>query len=182
MPTQTSALWPGGCPKLIFLDTVYDFAAYKQLWWDFLNVDDKEETHYTKLKFSTTRIMQRNQKCDWIQKWWVDYSVNKTTMDPHYHEAYHKFHCDICFKYNILDCFHIPYKTVKEMTVGEWSPFHNENKTLKEYMSCHYEWLVLTKVKHQIILGKPMIIWRIFTKAWDELLYKKHRFPGITVF
>lgn len=30
MPTQTATLWPGGDPKLIFPDTVYDFAAYKQ--------------------------------------------------------------------------------------------------------------------------------------------------------
>lgn len=46
MPTQTSTLWPGGDPKLIFLDRVYDFVAYKQLWWDLLNVDENEETHY----------------------------------------------------------------------------------------------------------------------------------------
>lgn len=65
---------------------------------------------------------------------------------------------------------------------GEWSPFHDENKTLKECMTCHYEWLELTKVKHQIILGKPMIVRRIFTKAWDELLYKKKRFLEIIVF
>ena len=41
MPIQTSALWPGGDSKLIFTDIVYDFSAYKQLWWDFLNVDNK---------------------------------------------------------------------------------------------------------------------------------------------
>ena len=64
MPTQTSILSLGGDPKLIFPDTVYDFAAYKEPWWDFLNVHDKEETHYTKLKFSTTGIFQRNQQCD----------------------------------------------------------------------------------------------------------------------
>lgn len=68
------------------------------------------------------------------------------------------------------------------MTVGEWSPFHDDNKTLREYMSRHYEWLVLTKIRNQIIQGKPMIVTRIFTKAWDELLYKKYRFPKITVF
>lgn len=56
------------------------------------------------------------------------------------------------------------------MTVGKWLPFHDENYSLKEYMKEHLEWLVLTKVKHQIVLGKPMIVCRIFTKAWDELL------------
>lgn len=103
-------------------------------------------------------------------------------MDPLYHESHYRFHYDICFEHNIPDCFHIPYKTVKEMMVGEWSPFHDESKTLKEYMTRHYEWLVLTKLKHQIILGKPMIFQRIFTKALDELLYKKKIFPEIIVF
>lgn len=66
------------------------------------------------------------------------------------------------------------------MENGEWSTFYNHS--LKEYMSGHYEWLVLTKVKYQIVLGKPMIVRRIFTKAWDELLYKRNRFPEITIF
>lgn len=37
------ALWPKNDPKLIFLDIVFDFAGYKQLWWDLLNVDGKNE-------------------------------------------------------------------------------------------------------------------------------------------
>jgi len=86
-------------------------------------------------------------------------------MEPVYHESYYRLHCDICFEHNIPDYFHIPYKTVKEMIVDEWSPFHDDNKTLREYMSCRYEWLVLIKVKHQIILVKSMIIRRIFTKS-----------------
>ena len=101
MPTQTSALWPGGDLKLIFPDTMYGFAAYKKLWWDFLTVDDKEETHYTKLKSSTMGLMQRNQQCEWLQNRWTDFGVNRTTMDPLYHESHCRFHCDICFERNI---------------------------------------------------------------------------------
>jgi len=91
-------------------------------------------------------------------------------MDPIYHESYCRKHCDLCFEQNIGECFHPIYRTIKEMTVGKWLPFHDENYSLKEYMKEHLEWLVLTKVKHQIVLGKPMIVCRIFTKAWDELL------------
>lgn len=68
--THNDAKWPKGDPIIILSDTVYDFAGYKQLWWNFLNVDDKEETHYTKLKFSTMGIFQRNQQCNWFQDWW----------------------------------------------------------------------------------------------------------------
>lgn len=79
-------------------------------------------------------------------------------MDPIYHESHFRMHFHIYFEYNIGDFLHMPYKIVNEMMAGEWSPFHDENKTLKEYMSRNYDWLVLSKVKHQIILGKPMIV------------------------
>jgi len=160
---------------------VYDFAGYKKLWWDFLNVDDRVETHYIKLKFSAIGTFQRNQQCEWFREWWRDYGVNRTAIDPVYHESYCR-HCDLCFEQNIGECFHPIYKAVKEMANGEWSPFYDENYSLKEYMREHLEWLVLTKVKHQIVLGKPMIVRRIFTKAWDELLYKRNRFPALTMF
>lgn len=176
MKTHDAALWPGGDPKLIFPDTIYDLAGYKKLWWGFLNIGGKDETHYIKLKFGTTGIMQRNQQCDWLQTWWTDYGVNKTAFDPVYRESYSRFKCDICFEHNIPDCFHSPYNNVKEMLQI------SDNETLREYMTRHYEWLVLTKIKHQIVLNKPMIVRRIFTKAWDENLYKKFRFPEITVF
>lgn len=68
------------------------------------------------------------------------------------------------------------------MTEGEWSPSHNINYSLEEYMREHLEWLVLTKVQYQIVLGKPMIVLRIYTKAWDEHLYKRTRFPELTIF
>lgn len=61
-PTHPAALWPKGDPKIIFPGTVYDFAGYKKLCWDFFNVDDKVETHYTKLKFSATGTFQRNNQ------------------------------------------------------------------------------------------------------------------------
>lgn len=49
-------------------------------------------------------------------------------------------------------------------------------------MARHYQWIVLIKIKHHVILGKPMVFCRIFTKAWDETLDKKYRFPDITFF
>ena len=51
---NNDALWPRNDPNLIFPDTIYNFAGYKKLWWDILNVDGKDETHYTKLKFGST--------------------------------------------------------------------------------------------------------------------------------
>lgn len=32
----------------------------------------------------------------------------------------------------------------------------------------------MTKIKHKIVLNKPMIVKRIYTKTWDEHLDKKH--------
>jgi len=120
--------------------------------------------------------MQRNQQCEWFQKWWTNYGVNRTTIDPMYHEAYMKFGCNICFEHNLLACFHSPYNIVKDIMLL------SDNEILREYMGRHYECLVLTKIKHQVILNKPMIVRRIFTKAWDENLYKRFWFPEITVF
>lgn len=74
--------------------------------------------------------MQRNQQCDWLQKWWVGYRFNRIAMDPLYHEAYCRLHCDFCFENNIGECFHLPYKIVKEMIEKEWTHF-NDNPTLK---------------------------------------------------
>jgi len=148
---------------------------------EFINVDDKEETHYTKLKFSTLTTSQRNQQCQWFREWWSDYEVCRIVMDPVYHEAYQRKYYGWCREHGIRECFHTIYKTVKEMIDKEWSPFHNLNYSLQEYMREHLEWLVLTKVKHQFILGKPMIVRRIYTKAKDELLYKRDRFPDLKV-
>ena len=147
-----------------------------------MNVDDKTDTHYTKLKFSTMAASQNNRQCEWFQNWWIDYGVNRIAMDPVYHEGYQRRHCQRCFDYNIGDCYHRIYNTVREMTAKEWDPFHMTNYSLQEYMVDHLEWCVLTKVQHQIILGKPMIVRRIYTKACDDLLYKRERFPDFTLF
>jgi len=181
-PTHNAALWPGKDPSLIFPDIVYDFGIYKILWWDILNKDIKEETHYTKIKFGTTRIMQRNQRSDWMRDWWTDYGMNRIGIDHVYHESYVRMGCDICFEHNILDCFHSPYEIVKDMFSLPDRYSLRDNEVLKEYMNRHHQWLILTKIKHQIILNKPMIVRRIFTKAWDENVYKKFQFPEITVF
>ena len=70
---------------------------------------------------------------------------------------------------------HPAYNTVKEMTEREWMTYRSSpyNNSLEEYMREHLEWLVLTKVQYQIVLGKPMIVRRIYTKAWDEMLYRR---------
>ena len=88
--------WPGGDPNLIFPNTIYNFTGHKNIWWDLLNVDGKNETHYTKLKFGSTWIMQQNQQCDWLQDWWSDFSINNTAIDPVYYESYFQLHCDWC--------------------------------------------------------------------------------------
>ena len=52
---------------------------------------------------------------------------------------------------------------------------------LEMYMKTHHQWLVMTKIKHQIILNKPMIVRRIYTKAWNDTTFQKYRFPGIKI-
>lgn len=90
--------------------------------------------------------------------------------------------CDIRFEHNIPDFFHSPYDTIKDMfSLPDRYPFW-DNEVLKEHMNRHHQWLILTKIKHQIILNKAIIVRRIFTKAWDENVYKKFGFPEITIF
>ena len=55
------------------------------------------------------------------------------------------------------------------------------NPILKSYMEMHHQWLVMTKIKHQIILNKPMIVRRIYTKAWDDEFYGKIRYVDATI-
>ena len=80
--TQPAARLPRNDSKIIFPYRVYNFADYKQLWLDFLNVDDKVRTHYTKLKFSTIGHYQGYRQCKWFRYWWTDYGVSRTAMDP----------------------------------------------------------------------------------------------------
>ena len=55
------------------------------------------------------------------------------------------------------------------------------NSVFEFQKSMHLQWLVLTKLKHQIILNKPIIVRRIYTKAWDDHIYPNLRFPGIKI-
>jgi len=52
------------------------------------------------------------------------------------------------------------------MTEGEWSTYKSYpyNNSLEEYMREHMEWLVLTEVQYQIVLGKLMIVHGIYIK------------------
>lgn len=68
--------WPHDDPKLLFPDTVYNFAGYERLWWDLLNKDGPEETHYTKLKFAPTWINEKESKIPWLTNWWHHYGVS----------------------------------------------------------------------------------------------------------
>jgi len=36
--------WPENDPNLIFPNTIYNFARYKKLWWDILNVVGRNGT------------------------------------------------------------------------------------------------------------------------------------------
>ena len=75
-------MWPQGDPSIIFPDIIYKFTGYKKLWRDIMNVDGKEEVHYTRFKLGETWTTQRQRQCEWLQQWWNDYGLNKTTMDP----------------------------------------------------------------------------------------------------
>ena len=95
--------------------------------------------------------MQRNRQSQWLQEW-SDFGVNKIAMDPVYHESYFQNHFNFCFKHNIVECFHTPCKTVKDL---EDIPEHT---ILDEFMSRHHEWLIMTNIKHQYVLNKLMIV------------------------
>ena len=72
-----------------------------------------------------------------------------------------------------MECIHEPFRDVRHMYNY---PNHH---ILQQFMCRHDEWLVMTKVKHQFVLNKPMIVRRTFTKAWDGILYPIF-YPGIT--
>ena len=61
-----------------------------------MNVDGKNETHYTKVKFGPTWTTQRNRQGEWLQNWWNDYGLNKIAMDPLYFENGFQSYCNIC--------------------------------------------------------------------------------------
>ena len=142
-----------------------------------MNVDGKGETHYTKIKFEPTWIMQMNRQPNWLKNWWTYYGINKTTLDPVYYESYTQKLCNWCNERNI-ECFHPTHKNIEEFLMPT---MRGDDDILHRYMTHHYEWLVMTKIKHQIVLNKPMVVRRIYTKAWDEHVYKRLRFPGISI-
>ena len=80
-------MWPGDDPNLLFPDTVYNFARYKNHWWNLMNKDGHNETHYSKIKFGPTWINQRNQQPPWLENWWFDYGLSAYSMDPYYFES-----------------------------------------------------------------------------------------------
>ena len=77
-------------------------------------------------------------------------------MDPKYFESDFRSDCQDCF-----DCFHQPCKPIADLQK------YFDKRILGYFMRRHHHWLVLTKVNHQVILRKPMIVRRIYTKAWD---------------
>ena len=87
-------------------------------------------------------------------------------MDPVEHEKYCKNLCIPCIEQCKIDYNHPIYNTVKQMTEGEWSTYKSYpyNNSLEEYMREHMEWLVLTEVQYQIVLGKLMIVHGIYIK------------------
>jgi len=132
-------------------------------WWEFLNLDDKVKTYYTRLRFSAIGHFQRFRQCKWFKDWWTDYGMNRTAMDPIEHEKYCKNLCRPCIEQCSTDFNHPTYNTIKQMTEGEWSVYKSSlyNNSLEEHMREHMEWLVLTKVQYQIVLGKSMIFRKI---------------------
>ena len=41
-------MWPGDNPDFVFPDTIYDFRGYKNLWWNLMNKDGRDE-HQNKI-------------------------------------------------------------------------------------------------------------------------------------
>ena len=99
-------------------------------------------------------------------------------MDLVYYESYFQSQCNDCLESTWGECFHSPCQTVRDLSQLEYKLV---NPILNCYKKRKLQWLFLTKVKHQIILNKPMIVRRIYTKAWDDDLYPRLRFPGITI-
>ena len=135
-----------------------------------MNKDGKGETHYTKIKFGLVHLMQNYRQKSWLQDWWRDYGLNATAMDPTFYENWYQSRCDIC------DCEefdHLPFSNVINLLQAD------DTLILKQHMVQHNEWFFMTKIKHQIVLNKPMIVRRIYTKAWDANY--KLCFPGIQI-
>ena len=135
-----------------------------------MNKDGKNETHYTKIKFGAVQIMQNCRQPTWLQDWWKDFGLNATTMDPTFYENWYQSRCDTCEE---DECDHLPFPNARALLRVD------DTLMLKQHMMQHNYWLVMTKIKHQIILNKPMIVRRIYTKAWDENY--KYIFPGIKI-
>ena len=115
--------------------------------------------------------MQNCRQSSWMREWWKDYGLNSTAMDPTFYENWYQSRCDI-FDYE--ECDHQPFSCVRTLVKHA-----DDTLILKQHMVQHNEWLVMTKIKHQVILNKPMIFRRIYTKAWD--LNYKYRYPGIQI-
>ena len=93
-------------------------------------------------------------------------------MDPLFFQREFQYECDICGF--LTECWHSPCKTAGDVNN------YQDSQILGYFMKRQHEWLVMTKTKHQIILRKPMIVRRIYTKAWDSCRYSQIRFPRAT--
>ena len=93
-----------------------------------------------------------NLQCDWLQDWWNDYGVNRTAIDPMFYESYFQNECTWCIENGIGECFHTPCQTVRDLRHLQ------DTEILNQFMRQHNQWLVMTKIKHQVVLNKPMIV------------------------
>ena len=88
--------------------------------------------------------------------------------------------CNWCIEFGRCECFHMPFQNVRELNQFG-TIYMGDDPILEMYMKKHHQWLVMTKIKHQIILNKPMIVRRICTKAWNDTTFTRYRFPGIKI-
>ena len=89
-------------------------------------------------------------------------------MDPIYFQSDYRQACEEC-----MDCFHQPCKIVAYLNRVI------DDGILLDFMAKDHQWLVMTQINYQIVLGKPMIVQCIFSKAWNTSgRYAKQRFPG----
>jgi hypothetical protein len=89
---------------------------------------------------------------EWIKEWWDTFGINRSTMDP------------IIIRREFL-AHAIPLNKVRDLEIM------NEQQMLEILISCHFQWIVETKVVVQIISNQPTFNRKLFLKMWDTCKY-----------
>jgi hypothetical protein len=137
--------WPEQNAHIIFPETFYEYPGYSQLWWNLLY----EDNVYYILKFGGFMTNTRFSPPSWLYDWWLDFSINKEEADP-----------------NILSHF-FPLYQVRDINYR--GP--NDYELYMLYIQNHLQWALQTRTTLLRQNGVLTYNRRIYTKAWDTLLY-----------